>query len=173
MNNINITELMNSYRECCRNLWNCYFLRTDSSCEEFDWDIADEFNEICVRLFSSLVLRQIEVFSYEKVLSQRAKIMPCPLKFLHVIPVIETGVPISVNREKNTGYWDHPIDTIKPDEAKLVFVDYFDFDLMGYRDFQYYLVLIESSSVYPQICGYQALIECRYANVFFRPLLPG
>jgi hypothetical protein len=49
-----ITELMNSYRECSRNLWNVYFSKRKDI-----GDALDVFEQIRELLFDSLVLSEL------------------------------------------------------------------------------------------------------------------
>jgi hypothetical protein len=106
-----ITYLMNKYRECVRHLWNSYFLEQLSP--EDQWDISDEFDDICTMLFSSLVLNPIGCTSRKK--SPGYKQFPEPLPCLHVVPLAESGTPIRINREVGaSGYWDYPLDLVKP-----------------------------------------------------------
>lgn len=160
-----VTKLMNTYRECVRHLWNTYFLDLLSIVEN-QWDVSDEFDEICTTLFSSLVLNPIGCTSHKK--SQRYEGFPTPLSCLHVVPSAKDGVPIQIAREiQSFTYWDYPIDVIKPLEVDLRFIDFFDFDVLGYKEFEYYRVRIVDSSEYPDIIGRDALLKTRYATVFF------
>src|SRR5580693_8657049 len=49
-----ITELMNSYRECSRNLWNVYFSKRKDV-----GDALDVFEQIRELLFDSIVLSEL------------------------------------------------------------------------------------------------------------------
>lgn len=159
-----ITKLMNKYRECARHLWNTYFLEQLSS--QYQWDISDEFDQICTMLFSSLVLNQIGGTSCKK--SYRYEQFPEPLICLHIVPSAEAGAPIQIAREvKSFTYWDYPIDLVKPLDVDLRFIDFFDFDVLGYKDFEYYRVRIVGSYKYPDIVGRDALINTHSVNVFF------
>lgn len=165
----NITQLMNKYKECARNLWNVYFLNQLSLCDSFNdnWDICDEFDKICQLLFLSFVLGPIDRTHFNKSCSYESN--PLPLRFINVVPKSESKVPIFINREIGapTGYWDHSIRAIKKNELDLCFVDYYDFDKQGVRDFKYCHVVVDSSSLYPELIGYHALIECEYVEMFF------
>lgn len=157
-----ITVQLNIYRECARNLWNVYFL--DLVPEKEAWDIQDEFEKICTMLFSSLVLNPLGLSSFNKSYSYEQ--YPEPIDALHVVP-ITTEVPININREKKcSGYWDHPIKTISPDDVDLRFIDLFDFDKMGFREFEYYRVRIVDSSASQELVGRDALLRCSYVNIF-------
>jgi hypothetical protein len=64
-----------------------------------------------------------------------------------------------------TGYWDDPVNIVKPGEAKLVFIAYFDWDQMDYIDLRYYHVKIASFDGHPELVGREALIERQRAAV--------
>lgn len=49
--------------------------------------------------------------------------------------------PIMFNREIQSGYWDHPLKEVTND-AKLVFVSFFDWDDLDYRDNRYVRVIV-------------------------------
>jgi hypothetical protein len=142
-----------------------YFLEQISS--EDQWDISDEFDEICTRLFSSLVLNPVGGTSHKKNHSYEQS--PKPLLCLQVVPQNKSGTPIQINREKTkaSGYWDYPLKLIKPSDVDLRFVDCFDFDKLGYKNFEYYLVHIVDAPKYPDIIERNALIKAQYVNVFF------
>ena len=52
-----VTHLLNRYRECVRSLWNAYFMNQESVIP--DWDMRDAYEDICVKLFSALVLNRV------------------------------------------------------------------------------------------------------------------
>lgn len=163
-----ITGLLNTYRECARNLWNVYMrhqIHDNESSSSNQWDMSDEFDDICTKLFHMLVLLPLKKINYEKTASYKA--LKDTLSFLQVVPKHE--VPILINREKNSmsGYWDHPINRIKPDTTDMRFIDYFDFDKLGYRNFEYYQVRIVASSAFPDLTERDALVSPQYVNVFF------
>jgi len=159
-----ITEIMNRYRECTRNLWNIYFLEQISQGDE--WDLCDEYEEICSLFFSSLVLRAVDQLSYKKSLAYKS--VTEPISIFRVVPSAESGVPIYINRDVPcTGYWDYPLSIIKPSDVDLRFIDFFDFDRKGFRDFQYCRVRIVGSDTYPEIIGRDALLESNNVKIIF------
>lgn len=161
-----VTQILNEYRECVRNLWNTYFIKHIPSEAEGAWDVFDEYDDICTMLFSSLVLRTLDRETYKK--AQAYTRIPEPLFFLRVVPIIETGVPININRDKHSsGYWDYPISIIKSDEVDMRFIDFFDFDLLGFRDFQYCRVRIVGSNLNADLVGRDALLFCNHIKINF------
>lgn len=159
-----ITNLMDKYRECARNLWNVYFL--EQLLQDDNWDLCDEYENICSLLFSSLVLRAVARLSYKKSLAYEA--VTEPISIFRVVPSVESGVPIYINRDVPcTGYWDYPLNIIKPLDVDLRFIDFFDFDRKGFRDFQYCRVRIVGSNTYPEIIGRDALLESNNVKIIF------
>lgn len=161
---IEISEKLNIYRECARNIWNNYFLRQMTKHNEFD--LKDEFDDLCVMLFSSLILHPLGCISYRKPPSYKP--YPKPLNFLVVVPSAKSGVPILVNRDsRRSGYWDYPVDFVIPSEVELRFIDCYDFGQYQFRDFEYYAVRIVNSTKHKDIIGRDALIEPTCAKIYF------
>ena len=154
------------YRECVRNIWNLYFLNQLPL--ENDFDLKDEFDEISNMLFSSIILNPIGCESYKKTILTKPNFKI--LKFFTVVPSCESGLPIHINRENGKNkqsYWDHPVNFIKPEDVEMKFIDFFDFDKYGFRDFEFYFVNIISSSTNKDLIGRNALIKCNYAKILF------
>ncbi len=63
-------------------------------------------------------------------------------------------------------YWDDPVREVKASDVELHFLDYFDWNQMGYVDFQYYRVRIVTFALQPHLVGREALLEHQYARVF-------
>lgn len=165
-----VTPLFNNYRECVRHLWNAYYRALPDSCRDFD--LYDEFDDIAVAIFSSIVMRALGIFDHKLAAGYTAT--PQPLPGFFVIPNLPTGTPIMINREQaRSGYWDHPIGTVTSNDVELCFLRFFDFDWQNYRNYRYFEVLIQASVKYPEIAGRVALLEVEHAKVMFqRPGLP-
>jgi len=67
--------------------------------------------------------------------------------------------------DKPIGYWDHPVNRIRPGEAEMHFLEYFDWNRLDYLDFRYYRVQIAKFDSRPELVGREALIERQQANV--------
>jgi hypothetical protein len=159
-----VTQLFSTYRECVRHLWNTYFRPVAEPSQ--DWDLRDEFDTIACGIFSSLVLRAIGVFEGE--LAPEYSAEPSALSCFRVVPAVEHGTPIFINRDlPRSGYWDHPVSRVRPEEVELHLLRFFDFDKLGYRDFRYFEVVIYASTKYPEIVGRAALIEVEHTRVLF------
>ena len=153
-----VTHLFSTYRECVRHLWNTYFRPVAEPTQ--NWDLCDEFDIIARGIFSSLVLRPMEVFDHELAPEYAAE--PSVLPGFRIVP----GTPIFINRDlPRSGYWDHPVSRVRPDEVELHLLRFFDFDQLGYRDFRYFEIVVHASTKYPDIIDRAALIEVEHAKV--------
>jgi hypothetical protein len=68
--------------------------------------------------------------------------------------------------EMPTGLWDDPVNRVNPGDAELQFVDFFDWRLLDYRDYQNYRVSIDAFAAQPHLVGREALVERQYVKVF-------
>jgi hypothetical protein len=151
-----ITELMNAYRECSRNLWNVYFS------EQTDVGAGlDAFEEIRRLLFDSLVVGEL---LYEG--EAEGEDMPPPA--LRVVPRERSLILIErPSGPGEAGYWDQEKDmVVGPDGIELAFVDYFDFFQIPIMDFRFYRCKILSFPSRPQYEGREALINAVDGHVF-------
>jgi hypothetical protein len=151
-----ITELMNAYRECSRNLWNVYFSKRKDI-----GDALDVFEQIRELLFDSLILSEL---SYEG----KAEGGDIPPPALRVAPQRRSLILIQrLSGPGEAGYWDQEKDmVVGPDDIALAFVDYFGFDHMPIMDFHYYRCKILSFPSHPDYEGREALLEVSGAKVF-------
>lgn len=153
-----ITQLMNTYRECSRNLWNTYF-----SSREFTWDLHSEFESIRKLLFEALVLHELDW--YED--CSEHDIVPPPV--LRVVPGT-TSVPILINRpsEGGAGYWDQEKDmSVGERDVQLTFLDYFDYSQYPVKDFHFYRCKILQFPQHAKYEGREALVEVSDAKVVY------
>lgn len=78
------------------------------------------------------------------------------------------AAPIMLNREVDSGYWDYPVKEVTK-EVRLLFVSFFDWDQLNYRDNQYARVQIEHWPTHSETVGKHALIESRYVRFVNNP----
>jgi hypothetical protein len=151
-----ITELMDAYRECSRNLWNVYFSKRENV-----GGSLDAFEQIRELLFDSLVVSEL---SYEG----EAEGEDIPPPALRVVP--ETTSLILIKRLSGpgeAGYWDQEKDLgVGPDDITLAFIDYFDFYEVPIKDFRYYLCKILGFAGHAEYEGREALSEVTNCKVF-------
>jgi hypothetical protein len=151
-----ITELMNSYRECSRNLWNVYFSKRKDI-----GDALDVFEQIRELLFDSLVLSELSCEGE----AEGEDIHPPALK---VVP--QRSLILIRRLTESGGYWDQEKDMIVgPDDITLAFVDYFDFFQPPIKDFHHYLCKILCFPSHADYEGREALLEVSGAKVFHDP----
>ena len=151
-----ITDLMNAYRECSRNMWNVYFSKRENV-----GGSLDAFGQIQQLLFESLVVSEL---SYEG----EAEGEDIPPPALKVVPRERSLILIRrLTGPGEAGYWDQEKDmVIGPDDIKLAFVDYFDFYEVPMKDFRYYLCKVLSFPSHVEYEGREALAEVLDNKVF-------
>ncbi len=151
-----ITQLMNAYRECSRNLWNVYFAKRENI-----GGSLDAFEQTRESLFDSLVVSEL---SYEG--DAEGDDIPAPV--LKVVPRGRSLILIQrLSGSGEAGYWDQEKDmVVGPDDITLAFVDYFDFAQVPIKDFRYYHCKILSFPSHPDYEGREALLEVSDATVF-------
>jgi hypothetical protein len=151
-----ITELMITYRECSRSLWNVYFWRRENVGASLD-----AFEQIRQLLFDSLVVSEL---SYEGE-ADGGNIPPPALK---VVPRARSLILIRrLGGPGEAGYWDQEKDmVVGPDDITLAFVDYFDFSQVPIKDFHYFLCKVLNFPSHVGYEGREALVEVSDAKVF-------
>ena len=157
-----LTERVMLFRETARHVWNTAFAKDAGA------DASDDFEDACVILFRRLVLR--EAFGCEKDLAPAWEAHPQPVMCLRVVPTVEHGTPIMINRTPPSGgYWDDPQRRVKPTDVDLGFVNFFNCDVYGRRDFQYIQVAIHGFRGHEALVGRLALIEPAHVRVVSEP----
>jgi len=154
-----VTPVFDHYRISARSIWNTAFW---PDADFRNWDSIDQFHEIEKTLFDELVLAKLD------------REMPLcdvfvePIPFFQIVPSIASGTPIMIQNPRpgaSTGYWDSPVNLIRPREAELQFIAYFDWNRLDYIDLRYYRVKIASFDAHPELAGREALIEHQRATV--------
>jgi hypothetical protein len=160
---MDITINVTRFREAARHLWNTYFLERAE--RDKDWDLRDEFSNVYVDLFNSLVKYdlpesaptiphlwngEINVLSEYYVMGKNKEL----------VAMINRTIPAS-------GYWDHPVHQIKSEETDIRLISFFDWDEIGFRNMRYLRVRIVASSN-KEILGRDALVEADNCNVTFK-----
>lgn len=97
----------------------------------------------------------------------RSKFGGAEIRF-NVIPGGDSGVPIHIHQPRqNTRnrYWDHSINSVKPTDGTFEFIDYFDWDSIGFLDFRFVRVQIVSFPAATEVQGREALIQAEYVQI--------
>lgn len=151
-----ITELMNAYRECSRNLWNVYFSKRENI-----GGSLDAFERLRELLFDSLVMCEL---SYEG--DGEGEDIPPPV--LKVVPRESSLILIKrLTGPGEAGYWDQEKDlAVGPEDITLLFIDYFDFSQVPIKDFHYFLCKILDFPAHVPYEGREALLQVTDAKVF-------
>jgi len=152
-----ISSIFDHYRVSARTIWNAA-LWPDADFR--NWDSLEQFDQIQELLFEELVLGKVGREWPRQNLFEKA------IPFFRVIP--RGHVPILIQNPRSgtaTGYWDHPVNSIKPEQTKLLFIAYFDWNRMDYADLRYYRVRIASFDAQPELAGRDALIDREYAAI--------
>ena len=154
-----VSSHFDHYRSSARAIWNTAFWPD----EDFrNWDSIDQFHEIEKHLFDALVLAKLDREW------PMCDLFEIPIPFFQILPSNEHGTPIMIQMPRQgapTGYWDDPVNLIKPRKAELQFIAYFDWNQMDYIDLRYYRVKIASFDAHPDLVGREALIERQHAEV--------
>jgi hypothetical protein len=74
---------------------------------------------------------------------------------------------IVTKKEREGRSWKEELVTLKASEVTLDFVDVFDWTMMGYVDFRYYVAKIVRLENRSDLVGFEALIEVSQAEVIW------
>jgi hypothetical protein len=152
-----ISGIFDHYRASARVIWNTAFW---PDVDFRNWDSIEQFDEIQRLLFDVLVLAKVDREWPLQDLFRNA------IPFFHINPRGHEPIMIQNPRpEAATGYWDHPVKSIEPGQARLLFIAYFDWNRMDYADLRYYRVKIASFTTQPDLVGREALIDRDDASV--------
>lgn len=154
---MNLDAHLNRFRLASRELFNHYFRVEDASGNGTDpeaWGAQERFEEVETVLFDKLVLEpsQLAGPAYGQ---RNARIRVCLRS--------ASFAPIMMNREVDSGYWDHPIREVT-DDVTLEFISFFDWDQLHYRDHRYVRVVVAGWPSQPAAVGKHGLIESQYVR---------
>lgn len=153
-----ITDRVHCFREAARHLWNAY-LREGS-----EWETHENFQKICELLFEEIVVCKIDAeFELNNIYGYQGEYAPEYQVFVDH----QGKLPLMVNRDlKASGYWDFPLEWIPPEIPNdMRLIEFFDFDQLGWRTFEFYRVRILKCESHPEIEQRDALIKCHHADV--------
>lgn len=145
-----LDESMNRFRVASRELFNHFFLVADAYNND-GWLLEERFCRVEAVLFEQLVSEPCALPSVSYGAHQPA---------IRVLLRHSDFAPIMINREVDSGYWDHPLGEVTRD-AQLSFVRFFDWDLLAVRDNKYVRVNIDAWPAHPEAVGKHALIEAQ------------
>jgi hypothetical protein len=151
---VELTARINQFRVASRELFNQYFRLEGPWGSEEAWALEERHAEVEYLLFEKMVLEPagLPYVRYGE-LNPRVRVELSDGQF----------APIMLNRELDSGYWDHPVKEV-PRDAILGFMYFFDFDALGYRDHRYVRVQVLAWPSQPDLAGKHALIETQYVR---------
>ncbi|MDY0013665.1 MAG: hypothetical protein RBS40_12325 [Rhodocyclaceae bacterium] len=150
-----LNELMNQFRLAGRELFNHFFRVSDPyNSGQHAWLQEERFRDVQAVLFQALVAEPMSLSIAE---------YGNPQPNVLVESRHDVAVPIMLNREIDSGYWDHPVKEIGID-ARLLFVSFFDWDQLDYRDNRYVRVQVDRWPTHPDVVGKHGLIESQYVR---------
>jgi hypothetical protein len=156
-----VTGVFDHYRITVRSIWNTGFW-PDPAFQ--DWEAQERFEEVSRILFDELVLTKLDLEW------QISDIFRKPMPFFRIQPTSDYGCPVMIDREGDAltggGVWNDPVNRLRPLEAELHFIQFFDWDKMNYIDLQYYMAGIAVFAAQPHLVGRRALIDRQYLKVF-------
>jgi len=154
----NVTKYFEKFREASRHLRNIYYVPESNQ----DWDTLEDYDVMNEMLFTHLVCAPLNIkFELHSWLNEPASIFK--------LQSSGTRLPIMINRtaDKQSGYWDHKIDMVKPDDLELVFTSYFDWDQQGTIDHRYILCKIIGARESKCVVNHMALVESHYLDIIY------
>ena len=156
-----ITDIFENYRVHARHLRNTAF----DTRETKDWDDVSDFNLVDRALFDTLVLGRLPSLDYQ-IASEWER------NHAFLIHASGGGFRVMMSPSKGAcGSWDHEIDILMKNEAKIAFLKYFDWDDHGTIDFRYFYGTVIQSEKYPDIIDHHLLIPTDSAEIYLNPKL--
>lgn len=152
-----VSSVLDHFRVSAREIWNRAFWPDP---DFRNWDSAEVFGEIQRILFGELVLAKLSLAW------SPTEIFRVAIPFFRLVPTFGATSIMIQRSETERGYWDHPVREIKPGEAELHFIAYFDWNDLDYRDLRYYRVKIASFSTHPELAGREALLERQNFSIY-------
>jgi hypothetical protein len=157
-----VTDIFQLYRLSLREIWNRAFW---SDPELRTWNSAHHFQALKPHLFRALVTEKLDRDAC--CLTGNA----ADGRRFYIVPSIPSAgddtrsAQVTILHEKPEGGWDWDRQVVlKSSEVTMMFVDFFDWGLLGYRDLRYYLVKISHSNT-PELVGRAALVDVYDATV--------
>lgn len=145
---------LRDFRLATRELFNNYFRVESDPYNNGGWELLERFCEVEDVLFEQLVARNCK-----SDLNRYSMHQPTIL-----VTIEGSGAaPAMINRDVDSGYWDHPVRELSRD-ATLQFVRFFDWDQLAIRDNGYVRVVIVKCPDHPEVEGKHALIESKWAH---------
>ncbi len=158
---VDSTQLFLHYREIARLVWNLGFLPNPKLRE---WDTLELYKEALARLFEGMVLHAL---GYQGRIDNANS--PGELAYFQVEPKGDTELRVDRNGPEDPCHiWGDPVVRLSSESrpSRLRFVRFFDWNLLGVRDFCLLEVIIDRLDRRPELAGRHALIELQGCSVW-------
>lgn len=164
---IDVTDIFQDYRTCCRDIWNLYLQRGDSIDA---WVLLEDFKNAKAILFKLIV--------YNRSLARVEQHIGCGdgLEFL-VVPSVHSsfgspGAPIRISEvdgPRGGSFWNQDPKYVRADEITLSYIDICDWGDTKFRDMSLYRVEILEMLGHPELKNRHAMLEASYVNIVAKP----
>ena len=151
-----ITDLIQSYRECVRHVWNSHFHDLPGSLHEFG-DVEDA-------LLYGIVLAQTDEY---KNWTEEWLVNLC-YPSIRVVPRPEPkGIQGMWAREQKGGNWPWENFQVTEEKFILAFIGFSDWLVDGLLDYEYIRCRILQSDEYPDLIGADLLLPAHEVTVYY------
>ncbi|PKK36542.1 hypothetical protein BWI96_11855 [Siphonobacter sp. SORGH_AS_0500] len=153
-----ITDQILDYRECCRNIWNSYFLRLDWAEREIDY--RDYFESINTILLEDTVFKQV---TGGQEIQRHANGYYPPIKVTPRLGPLGYHAMYGESVDLHTQWHEIKLSSNSNDFR---FIELFDWTVENIMDNQYVRVKLIDSLELPEKIGYDFLVECWSVDFF-------
>jgi hypothetical protein len=162
-----ITTLVAIYRDAARTLWNSHFLRVWKldlpGFEQMnEWDFRDRFEDLCVELFSALVLAPAGASNLKIWPAYRGDAVP--LAELRVIPDGHVELRVAEAEGNSFRSYDRDLTNARDANLDLRFLAFYDYDVLNRREFEYCHCVVAKCDVNPSYIGRNVLLASTSAR---------
>jgi hypothetical protein len=166
MTAVDVSASISKYRDVARGLWNNAFLpmlEADLPDDpRSEWDIRDDFEDLCAELFTNLVLSPVG--------AEKLKIAPAyradgeVLSELKVIPHEHADLLVAESEGNSFRSYDRSISVATDVQLDLRFRAFFDYWELGLRDLEYCHTVVAACPDRPQLVGRNVLVRATQAK---------
>jgi hypothetical protein len=156
------SELIQQYRQALHYLWNMHFWAPEPFRE---YASVRQFDRVKLPLFLSLVVDRLgsDLEDPKQIFGSAFKVVPPVTRARSTIP------SLMIERPQAKGVWELINGPFSGEQIKLSLIDFFDWQLLGWRDFRYYLVKIDEFHPDPSLRDCKALVEVGDVDVLWEP----
>jgi hypothetical protein len=159
------TEIIHQYRLALRYLWNTHFWSNQAI---RDIQAIREFEELKLSLFTWLVAKRLgpDFEAPTSVFGDPYKVVPK----VNASPRRFPSMRVDIGFENRPGQrWAELTGEFTAKDMTLTILDFFDWNLMDWRDFRFYRVRIDSIQGQPDKVGREGLVDVLDVDVLWEP----